>query len=195
MVLVVAACSEVSGEAERPPAQVNATVPKTVVSTADSLVATTTTQLQRVNPRIGRPAYDDFVLLASLDIEVGQVCDGEYDSDMAACYDSYEGGTLGFESVVADNLDYYLTQPIYSPPGSGNTYTPDSGNTYTPDFGNTYSPDSPGFDVYSPGTSCSEYGNTVYCTDGTSYTQYGDTVYGSDGTSCSQYGDTVYCTP
>ena len=85
-----------------------------------------------MNPRIGRPAYHDFVLLASLDPEIGQVCDREYDCDMAACYDSYEPGTPGFQSVVANNLDYYMTQPAYTPPGSSSTYTCDYGSTYTP---------------------------------------------------------------
>lgn len=41
-------------------------------------------------------------------------------------------------------------------------------------------------------SSCSQYGNTTYCSDGTSYSQYGNTTYGSDGTSYSQYGNTLY---
>jgi hypothetical protein len=152
-----------------------AVIPTTVVPTTHALAITTTTEPHEVDPRVGRPAYDDFVLLASLDPEIKYVCDQEYESDMAACHDSYERGTPAFESVIADNLYYYTSQP---------TYTRDSGSTYTSDTST--------LDVYTPGTSCSQFGNTAYCSDGTSYTQFGNTTYGSDGTSYTQFGNTTY---
>lgn len=39
---------------------------------------------------------------------------------------------------------------------------------------------------------CSQYSNTMYCSDGTRYTRYGNTVYGSDGSRFSTYGNTTY---
>lgn len=42
---------------------------------------------------------------------------------------------------------------------------------------------------------CTQYGNSAYCTDGantTTYTQYGNNIYGSDGSVYTMYGNTTY---
>ena len=40
--------------------------------------------------------------------------------------------------------------------------------------------------------SCSQIGNSTYCSDGTTYNRIGNTTYGSDGTTYNQIGNTIY---
>lgn len=45
----------------------------------------------------------------------------------------------------------------------------------------------------SDGTSYSQIGNSIYGSDGSNYNQIGNTTYGNDGSSCSGIGNSVYC--
>jgi hypothetical protein len=71
------------------------------VSSTTTTVATTIS----VDPHVGRPVYDEFLILSVLDSETAQFCRESFGSDTAACYDAYELGTDNFEEVIVRNLE------------------------------------------------------------------------------------------
>ena len=74
-------------------------------STTVSSATTTTSTSISVDPRVGRPIYDQFLILSLLDSETGEFCRESFGSDTAACYDAYELGTDNFEEVIVRNLE------------------------------------------------------------------------------------------
>jgi hypothetical protein len=77
-------------------AQSSTTVPSAPTTTATSI---------SIDPHVGRPIYDQFLILSLLDSETGEFCRESFGSDTAACYDAYELGTENFEEVIVRNLE------------------------------------------------------------------------------------------
>lgn len=72
----------------------------TIPSTSTSAAPTT-----NVDPHVGRPVYDEFLILSVLDSDTADFCRKSFGSDTAACYDAYELGTENFEEVIVRNLE------------------------------------------------------------------------------------------
>lgn len=81
--------------------------PTTLAQSSTTVPSTTTTAVTAtsVDPHVGRPVYDEFLILSLLDSETGRFCRENFGSDTAACYDAYELGTENFEEVIVRNLE------------------------------------------------------------------------------------------
>ena len=85
-------------------------------STTIPSVTTTAATSTSVDPHVGRPVYDEFLILSLLDSETGEFCRESFGSDTAACYDAYELGTDNFEEVIVSNLAARTSSiPTYPP--------------------------------------------------------------------------------
>lgn len=87
----------------------------TVTQTSTTVPSTTTTAAP-TDPHVGRPVYDEFLILSMLDSETGRFCRQNFGRDTAACYDAYEVGTENFEEVIVRNLETRTSSiPTYPP--------------------------------------------------------------------------------
>ena len=83
-----------------------------IAITTTTTAAPTTT----VDPHVGRPVYDQFLILSLLDSNTGEFCRKKFGEDIAACYDAYEEGTDNFEEVIIRNLEARTSSiPSYPP--------------------------------------------------------------------------------
>ena len=92
--------------------------PTTLAQTSTTIPTTTTAAATStsVDPHIGRPVYDEFLILSLLDADTGEFCRESFGSDTAACYDAYELGTDNFEELIVRNLEARTSSiPSYAP--------------------------------------------------------------------------------
>ncbi len=85
-------------------------------STTVPPLSTTVASTVPADPHVGRPVYDEFLILSLLDSETAEFCRENFGKDTAACYDAYEEGTDNFEEVIVSNLEARTSSiPSYSP--------------------------------------------------------------------------------
>lgn len=81
-----------------------------------SAVPTTAATSTSTDPHVGRPVYDEFLILSMLDSETGDFCRESFGSDTAACYDAYKLATENFEEVIVRNLESRTSSTPSFPP-------------------------------------------------------------------------------
>ena len=97
-------------------ANVPADEPTTLAQDSSTVPSTTITAATSADPHLGRPVFDEFLILSLLDRDTAEFCRENFGKDTVACYDAYEQGTDNFEDVIVRNFETRTdTIPSFSP--------------------------------------------------------------------------------